>query len=285
MSGLIAQLQADASDASIPVSTLLRKVKIAAAKLQLNDALDWVEHELSGYRDELPDYREGRGHTIAMNDFGHWLPCVFAQPEIAELAATVYFFEPVANYEKLLENGEGPFRMPMHPEAQRALMEALSIQAAQLANNVPKGFLIRIVEQVRNSVLDWALELEKAGVTGEGLTFSATEVEAANSANISIANFSGTFNTGNAGGSISQTAAVSSYNNSADPVFKELLEVAQGLDILDVERKAILSAINNMTDAHDDATYISAYQEFMSVAANHLTVFAPFLPALTTLLR
>lgn len=58
MTGLIHEIQADALDQTIPVSTLLRKVKVAAAKLNIATDMKWVERELNGYRDisrdELP---------------------------------------------------------------------------------------------------------------------------------------------------------------------------------------------------------------------------------------
>jgi hypothetical protein len=47
--GLIAEIQRDALDQSAQVVSLLRKVKLAAAKLQLPSLEEWVECELKGY--------------------------------------------------------------------------------------------------------------------------------------------------------------------------------------------------------------------------------------------
>ena len=49
MSGLIEELVSDASDATKPVSQLLRRMKVAAVRLKLDDLEAWVEHELNGY--------------------------------------------------------------------------------------------------------------------------------------------------------------------------------------------------------------------------------------------
>ncbi|MBA4043590.1 MAG: hypothetical protein C0471_04105 [Erythrobacter sp.] len=67
MVGLVEELQRDALDTNVRVDQLLRKVKLAAVKLGLSDALLWVDEELNGYQDreELPDYRKTRGQTIA----------------------------------------------------------------------------------------------------------------------------------------------------------------------------------------------------------------------------
>jgi hypothetical protein len=54
MTSLIEQIQRAALDPNIPVSTLLRQVKLAAAKLQLGETEDWVEKELNGYLSRSP---------------------------------------------------------------------------------------------------------------------------------------------------------------------------------------------------------------------------------------
>jgi hypothetical protein len=58
MASIIEQIQRDALDADVRVSDLLRRVKLAATKLGLGAVEDWVEQELSGYKDaSLPEYR------------------------------------------------------------------------------------------------------------------------------------------------------------------------------------------------------------------------------------
>jgi len=68
----------------------------------------------------------------------------------------------------------GNYAFPYRPEEKIAIQQSLrfrvdvqiSIQRAQLWN---------IVEQVRNLILNWSLELEKAGVLGEDMHFSEQE--------------------------------------------------------------------------------------------------------------
>lgn len=50
MSGIIEQIQRDALDPNFPVSALLRKVKLAAAKLKLPKVEDWVDSEPKIFR-------------------------------------------------------------------------------------------------------------------------------------------------------------------------------------------------------------------------------------------
>ena len=46
---LVHKLQADAIDQNINVSSLLRTAKVVATKLDLQDALVWINRELDGY--------------------------------------------------------------------------------------------------------------------------------------------------------------------------------------------------------------------------------------------
>jgi AbiTii len=72
--GLVSEIQRDALDPSVKVSTLLRKVRLAAAKLNLTTVEGWVEKELKGYPDEVPEYRQTRGQVRYWNPHHGWQP-------------------------------------------------------------------------------------------------------------------------------------------------------------------------------------------------------------------
>jgi hypothetical protein len=59
---LVQQLQADAIQRSAPITDLLRKAKLVAAKLKRSDLSDWIGHEIGGYEgvpnSKLPAYRQ-----------------------------------------------------------------------------------------------------------------------------------------------------------------------------------------------------------------------------------
>jgi hypothetical protein len=52
----------------------------------------------------------------------------------------------------------------------------------------------------------------------------------------------------------------------------------------EMERDKIVAAIAEMENAHTSGGFLTAYQNFMSTAADHITVFAPLMPLLTKLL-
>jgi hypothetical protein len=67
-----------------------------------------------------------------------------------------------------------------------------------------------------------------------------------------------------------------------EAVFDELLEAIKSSDI--EHKEPIITAIEEMQDSHILGGIGESYKKFISVAANHMTIVAPFLPALTALL-
>jgi hypothetical protein len=85
---------------------------------------------------------------------------------------------------------------------------------------------------------------------------------------------------------------VNSTDNSTNTVttnsatlFTEMLKAVSQIATKS-ERETIAATISAMSAAQErqDRTFLSKYQDFMSAAANHMTIFAPFLPALSKLI-
>jgi hypothetical protein len=176
---LILKLQAEAANPNASVTNLLRMAKIAATKLDLKDALVWIDRELNGYMDlkieDLPPYRRPMGVPQAYNPVHGWQPIQFPDTKTADLFSEAYIGWALGAIERSVgERSEGSYAFPYRPEEKIAIQQSLrfrvdvqiSLQRAQLWN---------IVEQVRNLILNWSLELEKAGVLGEDMHFSAQE--------------------------------------------------------------------------------------------------------------
>jgi hypothetical protein len=70
---------------------------------------------------------------------------------------------------------------------------------------------------------------------------------------------------------------------SKDQVFVELREKAHTI-IDEQTRIDVLERIDALDNAKGTGGFLSAYQAFMSIASDHITVFAPLLPALAQLL-
>jgi hypothetical protein len=76
MASLIEDIQLGALDPASSISSLLRKMKFAASKLDIPNLESWVDQELDGYleRDDGPKYRKLRGQVRLRDVFGRWQP-------------------------------------------------------------------------------------------------------------------------------------------------------------------------------------------------------------------
>lgn len=183
---IVLKLQTEAMDPDVPVASLLRTAKAIATKLNLDDALVWINRELNGYEDlaaeDLPSYRRLTGEPKAWNPYHGWQPIHCADPEILESISNAPIGQALGAIEEMLrgrDKDKGHFQFPYPPHIKTMLMKAIDMRT-DMHNRLSTGAVFNIVDAVRNLVLDWSLELEKAGILGEGMTFSAAEkVEAA----------------------------------------------------------------------------------------------------------
>jgi hypothetical protein len=71
---------------------------------------------------------------------------------------------------------------------------------------------------------------------------------------------------------------------SEQAVFGNLRSAIQGALTNNDERRELLACVDAMETAQGRESFIAKYQRFMDLAATHVSVIAPFLPALTKLL-
>jgi AbiTii len=187
MSSLVLQLQAECLDSNVAVSDVLRKALVVARKLSLTDALTWVEKELSGYKsgDAPPPYRILTGLIRAWNPYQGWVPVVFEDTREAKHFSQCFVGQAVGELEALLKHGEGTLQLPFDPDAERHMMAGFDIPV-NTTRHLDRSSVKGVIDAVRNLLLVWSLQLEKDGVLGEGLTFSAREKEVASHANYTI---------------------------------------------------------------------------------------------------
>lgn len=180
MAGMILQIQAEALDPSTSVSTLLRKVKVAAVKLNVTDALPWVDLELSGYASnaeaELPSYRKLTGTLKVQNPYHGLQPLHFANPKLAQKFSEARIGQALPEIESILATQDEGLRFSMSPGIAKMLMDSMTI-ALEPVLLLSRASVAGIVESVRNLIIEWSLEMEKAGVLGEGMAFSQRERE------------------------------------------------------------------------------------------------------------
>lgn len=285
MAGLVESIQSDALNQSIKIATLLRKVKLAAAKLQLPQVAEWVDLELNGYSDApVPEYRKVVGRPRARNPYHGWIP-IQGDPQVMEVISSVTLVQSVAAMEQLTQ-GEGQIHVPMSPREIAFINEHSDIAFGDMTVFLDRTQVITILETVRTKVLDWAIELEKQGILGEGMSFDKKEVDQAKQLGStisigSIANFTGNLGQGQTSGAIS----AHQVTNEAE-IFDKLAEALCNGVGNKQEQERLVESVKEMSKVRSKiAPYAVAYGKFIELAANHMSIVAPFLPALGSYLK
>jgi hypothetical protein len=183
MSSIVLELQRKALDRTASVSGLLRKALVVARKLHIENLEKWVLQELNGYNDssEIPDYRVMHGEIKVWNAYRvEWIPVFLDDPSKLEKISKRACVQSIAEIEILLRkklNG-GLLNMPFSHKTSLHFMKKTGWNSPP-ALIIPESSLHRILDAVRNAILEWALKLEEARILGEGLSFSTGERKAA----------------------------------------------------------------------------------------------------------
>ena len=227
MSSIIQELQIEATNTNNSVSDLLRKAKIVAVKLDLKDFSTWIEEELNGYgvssRKDFPKYRIVKGEPKAWNPYHGWQPIVFGDAKAGDIMSERSVTQAIGELDDLAKTDSGTFEIHYDTETKNKLMKAIGFQT-DIKFMIGRGAVTGILDAVRNSILDWALKLEKAGVVGEGISFSKEDKQKAKTADVTysighIENFAGAL------GNVSDNAVVTVHqiNTESKEELKKLI--------------------------------------------------------------
>lgn len=204
---LIGEIQKAAIDPRSEVSTLLRQLKLAAAKLKIETIGEWVESELNGYPNgrEVPSYRKITGSPMVLTLYSGWEPLMLEKK--IDFLRTVNIGNSVAGIEALLSEKDSSHLRPYPSEFVANLSKANGGQVTQAGCMLSRSSFASILDAVRNLVLNWAIEMEGAGVRGQGLSFTPAEQTSAQQASAvfniqSIGTFTGAIGVGNVSGDI-----------------------------------------------------------------------------------
>jgi len=192
VSSAIIDLQRESLNKDICVADLLRKAMVVARKLNLTEFRDWIEKELNGYKEEVPDYRIVSGQIRGWNPYNGWIPLIFKDPKDGEAISKRACGQSIAEIENLVQGGvKSQLHMPFPQHIQRKLSKGFGYDT-EVSLFVSRTTLVKILDSVRNIILNWALKLEEEGVLGEGLSFSDFEKEMARKSPQNVNYFYGT---------------------------------------------------------------------------------------------
>jgi hypothetical protein len=176
--GIVLELQRACLDDQVTASTILRKAKTIASKLDLLELKQWITSELDGYQCsplELPDHRKGVGEPKFRNPYHGWCPIMTDNGRFAEIIRTVFLMQPIAELETLASgNASSSLIMNYNPMIQAELQKQMPVRV-ECALHFTKGQVASALDYIRNKTLDWTLELETRGILGRNLSFAREE--------------------------------------------------------------------------------------------------------------
>lgn len=222
---LISEIQIESSDTQVHICDLLRKCLIIANKLNLSDFAQWIRCELNGYTGELPtpEYRTIMCSLRLKNPYRGLIPLVIEDKRLENILAKVEVVQSLPSIIALLEETtKGVITFPFSGEQVTRLHQEFDMMEMMPVRIAPASQISGIMDSVRNKILDFALELEKKGITGDGMSFTKEEQEQANKLqNINIDNFQGIL--GNVSEStVHQSNEIKVVKNDFDSLAKHL---------------------------------------------------------------
>jgi hypothetical protein len=190
MGSLILSLQEDIATGKKGATEILRTAKLISSKLDLNDISSWISLELNGYgQDEVPEYRQITGGNLQyFNPYRGWLsagyldmafPVGSSISTIEELVRESEIILPLTKTKVPLSSFGGHDDYMINQFEQRVAFSVTPFK--------------KILETVKDQILDWTTELEKRGVLGEGMLFDKKEIMSAQSHIFNIQNATGIF--------------------------------------------------------------------------------------------
>jgi AbiTii len=188
MSSLVRDLQRDILNSSKSTTEILRTAKLISAKLGLTDISEFIDAELNGYKSTnkpVPDYRYTAGGTLHVhNPVRGWQMAGNVQ-ESYSLAF------PISEIESLSKGQQCHFPPPSHIPVQGLGGGNYMVNQWSQRIVISSNQLTRILEAVKNEILNWTVELEKRGILGEDMGFDEQEMKAATSQTFHIQKFTG----------------------------------------------------------------------------------------------
>lgn len=189
MDSLVIQLQRQCLDPTVSTLDIMRKALVVAKKLNLVDFHKWVSKEIEGYKpgDEIPDYRMVHGEIKAWNPYHGWIDVIMEDPKVKEILSIRAIGQPIGELDAIIRGsgGGGTVHISFPPQTELDLMRGSTVRLKSKLH-VSGASIKGIADRVRDTVLNWCLELEAKGVLGEGMTFSEKEKRTASDVNYTI---------------------------------------------------------------------------------------------------
>jgi len=157
----------------VSLSDPLLKTKVLATRIQNTQLLDWVESELSGYRDkeDLPPYRRSKGILKGnfLNGYKQYtnvdIPITHLESDVIDNLTSIVDLDSISSVEDLI--GKKGVKVSVNSYGKVYLENSIRkmgnpyFELTSVFLEMPATFLSNIVSNVRSKLLDFMLQLER----------------------------------------------------------------------------------------------------------------------------
>ena len=290
------EIQDAAIDSNTDLASLLRKCKVLAFRLGSKEFKSWVDSELSGYQkiEDLPEYRilhvTSKGHFSGAFNSGinnADIPLMCLPEKYRNIMSLSNMMDPVASIEALVVQSNGSVvQEPWNPDFVAMIGQKIyqNMNCMQAWKVIPITALIAALDEIRNRILNFVLEIEAQNPAAGEATLNSVPVSQEK-----INQIFNTYISGNVGNVATGSHSFEQHtvsNDTTAELFNQIIEALKS-----VKKPEITAALTNNIEAMRSAQGTDGfkvhYKNFISLLADHMQVLgpviAPFLPALTVL--
>lgn len=216
MSKLVIELQKECLNPKYSLSDLCQKAYFIARKLNQDEMIDFLKKEIYGYKNskDLPDYRHVDLIYKAFNPYHGWIPFQIPSQGIFSKLLKGPIFLSVGEMQDFINADDPVLNTAVPLELQQELIKKSNMPFnTEIKGVFSKTQLVRILDAIKNRILDWALKLEEEGICDNEYEFTEHEKEIAKNMTVII---NGNVNGSNIIDSMTNSSATINNNNSFD---------------------------------------------------------------------
>lgn len=230
MSGIVIELQQEVLKQDCDIVNVLRRAHVIATKLQLTEFDSWITHELNGYPDleTCPEYRKIKGVLKAFNPYQGWIPAMISDAEIETDVCERKLSNSISEIVSLCQKENdlvSEFTGAQTEILNKMFRTPFPMKYALL---ISRTSVMDIIEKVKNTILEWTLKLEAAGIIGDNMIFTEKEKNTATSIPQTINNYYGDTKIVNSSGD--NTMVVAGDNNNVSFSYEKASKIIEEIE-------------------------------------------------------
>ena len=166
MDKMISDLQQDILKSDCDIVNTLRKAHLIATKLKDSEFDSWVLNELNGYQPSstsIPEYRNIQGRVKSKNPINGWIDVIIEDQELENMLTHRKLFQSIGDLIHFSKKEEALF-IPFPGGISQQLAEMADFPYVfESALFITKESLLGVVEQVKNHLWEWTLNIDHGG--------------------------------------------------------------------------------------------------------------------------